>query len=116
MWTGPGLLRRIGVTKVSYAFRECPPRGEAALSTSRAGMQKCRRACESRVVVLEEMFMNDDVQHLSILSIFHYVCGGIVGLFACLPVLHLSIGGHDAFRRRSSTSQWAKACHRRWHP
>lgn len=36
--------------------------------------------------------MNDDVQHLSILSVFHYVCGGIVALCACFPVVHLFIG------------------------
>lgn len=36
--------------------------------------------------------MNDDLQHLSILSLFHYVCGGIVALCACLPMVHLAIG------------------------
>lgn len=36
--------------------------------------------------------MNDDVQHLSILSVFHYVCGGIVAMCACFPILHLCIG------------------------
>jgi hypothetical protein len=36
--------------------------------------------------------MNDDVQHLSILSVFHYVCGGITALCACVPVVHLVIG------------------------
>ena len=36
--------------------------------------------------------MNDDLQHLQLLSIFHYVVGGITGLFACFPFIHLLIG------------------------
>jgi len=31
-------------------------------------------------------------QHLKLLSIFHYVVGGITALFACFPVFHLTIG------------------------
>ncbi len=31
-------------------------------------------------------------QHLRLLSIFHYVVGAIVGLFSCLPILHMVIG------------------------
>jgi hypothetical protein len=34
----------------------------------------------------------DDANHLRLLSIFHYVVGGIVGLFATIPVIHLAIG------------------------
>lgn len=33
-----------------------------------------------------------DEQYLKILSIFHYVVGGITGLFACFPVFHLAMG------------------------
>jgi hypothetical protein len=36
--------------------------------------------------------MNQDLDHLRILSIFHYVVGGIVALFACFPLIHLAIG------------------------
>ena len=35
---------------------------------------------------------NDDEQHLRILSVFHYVVGGLAALFACFPILHLVIG------------------------
>ena len=31
-------------------------------------------------------------QYLKILSIFHYVVGGIAGLFACFPLLHFFMG------------------------
>ena len=30
--------------------------------------------------------MNEDLEHLRLLSIFHYVVAGIGALFACLPV------------------------------
>jgi len=33
-----------------------------------------------------------DEQYLKILSIFHFVVGGIAGLFACFPVFHLAMG------------------------
>ncbi len=36
--------------------------------------------------------MNDDLQHLQILSIFHYVVGGLTGMFACFPIIHFIIG------------------------
>ena len=36
--------------------------------------------------------MNQDEEHLRLLSIFHYVVGGIAGLFACFPIFHLIIG------------------------
>jgi hypothetical protein len=35
---------------------------------------------------------NQDEQHLQILSIFHYVVGGLAALFACFPIFHLAIG------------------------
>ncbi|MCL1525447.1 hypothetical protein [Xanthomonas nasturtii] len=31
----------------------------------------------------------DDVQHLKLLSIFHYVLAGITGLFSLFPLIHL---------------------------
>ncbi len=36
--------------------------------------------------------MNNDQEHLRLLSIFHYVCAGIIAFFACFPVIHLVIG------------------------
>ncbi len=33
-----------------------------------------------------------DSQHLKLLSIFHYVLGGISALFALLPIFHLAFG------------------------
>ena len=36
--------------------------------------------------------MNQDEEHLRLLSIFHYVVGGITALFACLPCIHLGLG------------------------
>lgn len=35
---------------------------------------------------------NQDEQYLQLLSIFHYVVGGISGLFASIPLIHLTIG------------------------
>ena len=36
------------------------------------------------------MAQHDD--HLRILSIFHYVVGGVTALFACIPIIHLVVG------------------------
>ena len=36
--------------------------------------------------------MNQDQEHLRLLSIFHYVCAGLAALFACFPIFHLIIG------------------------
>jgi hypothetical protein len=36
--------------------------------------------------------MNEDLQHLKLLSIFHYVVAGISALFACFPLIHFFIG------------------------
>jgi hypothetical protein len=38
------------------------------------------------------MNQNEDEQYLKLLSIFHYVVGGLAGLFACFPLIHFSIG------------------------
>ncbi len=38
------------------------------------------------------MNQNDDELYLKLLSIFHYVVGGIAGLFACFPIFHFLIG------------------------
>jgi len=36
--------------------------------------------------------MNQDEEHLRLLSIFHYVVGGMAALFACFPIIHLIVG------------------------
>ena len=36
--------------------------------------------------------MTQDEDHLGLLSIFHYVVGGIAGLFALFPIFHLLFG------------------------
>ena len=36
--------------------------------------------------------MNDDEKYLKMLSVFHYVVGGLAACFACIPIIHLSIG------------------------
>jgi len=36
--------------------------------------------------------INQDVEHLRLLTIFHYVVGGITALFSLLPGIHLGIG------------------------
>jgi hypothetical protein len=41
--------------------------------------------------------MNQDIEHLRLLSIFHYVVAGLGALFACFPVIHLVIGLTLAF-------------------
>jgi len=36
--------------------------------------------------------MSEDNEHLKLLSIFHYVVGGIGSLFACVPLIHMGLG------------------------
>jgi hypothetical protein len=36
--------------------------------------------------------MNNDLEHLRLLSIFHVVVAGIAALFSLFPVIHLAIG------------------------
>jgi len=36
--------------------------------------------------------MNQDMEHIKILSIFHFVVAGIAGLVACFPIIHLVVG------------------------
>jgi hypothetical protein len=38
------------------------------------------------------MDQSRDLEHLRILSIFHYVVGGLTALFASFPIIHLAIG------------------------
>jgi len=36
--------------------------------------------------------MNEDEQHLKLLSIFHYVAGGLAALAGCFPIIHFLVG------------------------
>ncbi|MDY7038462.1 MAG: hypothetical protein SV375_20180 [Thermodesulfobacteriota bacterium] len=36
--------------------------------------------------------MNQDLQHLKLLSVFHYVVAGLAAIFACFPLFHLIFG------------------------
>ena len=36
--------------------------------------------------------MNKDLEHLKLLGLFHYIVGGLLALFACIPFIHLVIG------------------------
>jgi len=36
--------------------------------------------------------VNQDDEHLKLLSVFHYVVAGITALFACFPIIHLILG------------------------
>ena len=36
--------------------------------------------------------IDQDAEHLKLLSIFHYVVGGMAALFACIPVIHVILG------------------------
>ena len=36
--------------------------------------------------------MNEDLNHLRLLSVFYYVLGGLTAFVSCIPFLHLGIG------------------------
>ena len=36
--------------------------------------------------------MNQDNEHLKLLAIFHYVAAGMAAVFACIPLIHFSLG------------------------
>ena len=38
------------------------------------------------------MEISQDADHLRLLSIFHYVVAGIVGLFSLFPLIHIAVG------------------------
>jgi hypothetical protein len=38
------------------------------------------------------MQVDQDQEHLRLLSIFHYVLGGLAALFSCLPLIYLAFG------------------------
>jgi Ca2+/Na+ antiporter len=35
---------------------------------------------------------NQDDEHLKLLTIFHYIVGGMAMLFACVPIIHVVVG------------------------
>lgn len=41
---------------------------------------------------MEGRFMKQDEEHLRLLSVFHYVVGGLTALAACFPFIHLAVG------------------------
>lgn len=54
---------------------------------------------------MDGIAMNQDVEHLRLLSIFHYVMAGLTALFACFPVLHLAVGLFMLFAPDSMLNQ-----------
>jgi hypothetical protein len=42
--------------------------------------------------------MTQDDEHLRLLSIFHYVVGGLAGLFATFPIIHVIVGLYVIFK------------------
>jgi hypothetical protein len=36
--------------------------------------------------------MNQDGEHLRLLSVFHYVLGGVTAFFGCFPIIYLAVG------------------------
>lgn len=35
---------------------------------------------------------NEDIKNINLLSMFHYILGGITALFSCIPFIHVFIG------------------------
>ena len=40
----------------------------------------------------QSAFLGDDLEHLRLLSVFHYVVAGLMGLVSLLPSIHLALG------------------------
>jgi hypothetical protein len=40
----------------------------------------------------ERHIMDQDQEHLRLLSLSHYIMGGIIGLFSCFPIVHVIAG------------------------
>jgi len=53
------------------------------------------------------MNQSEDEQYLKLLSIFHYIVGGIAGLFACFPIIHFVVGIGILISSFTSSSQGA---------
>ncbi len=53
--------------------------------------------------------MTNDEEHLKLLSIFHYIVGGLMALFACMPLIHMIIGLFFILSPESMTSSGGEA-------
>src|SRR6266702_2082669 len=49
--------------------------------------------------------MNQDREHLRLLSIFHYIVAGLAALFSCFPLLYTTVGAIFIFVARHSTAK-----------
>jgi len=47
---------------------------------------------------------NCDDEHLKLLSVFHYVLGGLTALFGCMPFIHVAIGVAMIMGKMSSST------------
>jgi hypothetical protein len=47
--------------------------------------------------------MNQDIEHLRLLSIFHYIVAGLAALFSFFPLLYTTIGAIFIFAARHGT-------------
>jgi hypothetical protein len=47
--------------------------------------------------------MNQDAEHLRLLSIFHYIVGGLAALFSFFPLLYTTVGAIFIFVARHGT-------------
>jgi hypothetical protein len=55
--------------------------------------------------------MDEDVRHLDLLAIFHYVVAGLLALFGCFPIIHLIMGiaivtGSFSDDKRNAPPDW----------
>ena len=49
--------------------------------------------------------MNQDAEHLRLLSIFHYIVAGLAALFSCFPLLYTTVGAIFIFVARHGTAK-----------
>src|ERR1044071_9375278 len=49
--------------------------------------------------------MNQDTEHLRVLSIFHYIVAGLAALFSCFPLLYTTVGAIFIFVARHGTAK-----------
>jgi cytochrome bd-type quinol oxidase subunit 2 len=49
--------------------------------------------------------MNQDTEHLRLLSMFHYIVAGLAALFSCFPLLYTTVGAIFIFAARHGTGK-----------
>lgn len=49
--------------------------------------------------------MDQDTEHLRLLSIFHYIVGGLAAFFSCFPLLYTTAGAIFIFLARHGTAK-----------